>query len=279
MAFFDLPRARELAPTYLLDWVISIIFLGAAMALEFFTPFHRRFSIDDKTISFPFTESETINNWQGLVIAYPIPLVIITLLAVFVIRSGYDWHQATLGLTLSFSLAIGLTQIFKSAVGRLRPDFLARCIIPTGTKDPEYGLLEIAKVCQQTSTYILNDGSKSFPSGHSSSAFAGMTFLALYMAGKLQLFDRKGYSHKLYIVLTPLAVAGLVAVSRVDDYRHHWQDVLVGSLLGASVAYFVYRQYYPALYEQDCSRPYSPRKPKRKNTASVEEDVESAVGV
>ena len=39
----------------------------------------------------------------------------------------------------------------------------------------------------------------------------------------------------------------------------HWQDVLVGGILGAVLAYFSYRQYYPSLTSKDSQRPYSPR--------------------
>lgn len=69
---------------------------------------------------------------------------------------------------------------------------------------------------------------------HSPSAgsFAGLGFLAWYLAGKLKAFDRKGHIAKLCIVFLPLLVASLVAVSRVDDYWHHWQDVFAGGIIG-----------------------------------------------
>jgi diacylglycerol diphosphate phosphatase/phosphatidate phosphatase len=272
MAFgFNAQRTRQLAPTYIVDWIILIVFLVGFFLLELITPFHRRFSVDNKEISFPYAVVETVNTWQLVMIAFVLPAVIIIVIAMFGTRSWYDGHQGVLGLALAFSITIGITQIFKMTVGRLRPDFLSRCIVPTGTVDPAYGLLEISKVCQQTDKYILNDGSKSFPSGHSSSSFAGMTFLALFLAGKLRLFDRKGHSHKLYIVLMPFAVASLVAISRVDDYRHHWQDVLVGALLGMLVSYFVYRQYYPSLTDKDSAKPYSPRHPKKHTEETGEE--------
>nr|GEY42840.1 putative lipid phosphate phosphatase 3, chloroplastic [Tanacetum cinerariifolium] len=79
---------------------------------------------------------------------------------------------------------------------------------------------------------LIRDGHKSFPSGHTSLSFAGLIFLALYLAGKLKVFDHRGHVAKLCVILLPLLMASLVAVSRVDDYRHHWQDISVGGLLG-----------------------------------------------
>ncbi|KAL6572474.1 hypothetical protein OROMI_013432 [Orobanche minor] len=68
--------------------------------------------------------------------------------------------------------------------------------------------------------------------GQTSWSFAGLGFLSLYLAGKIRAFYRKGHVAKLCIVYLPLLTAALVGVSRVDDYRHHWQDVFVGGLLG-----------------------------------------------
>jgi len=41
--------------------------------------------------------------------------------------------------------------------------------------------------------------------------------------------------------------------------RDHWQDVLVGSVIGTVFAFFSYRQYYPSLGSEYSHRPYSPR--------------------
>ena len=63
-------------------------------------------------------------------------------------------------------------------------------------------------------------------------SFAGLGFLSWYLAGKIKAFDRGGYVAKLCIVAMPLLLAAMVAVSRVDDYWHHWQDVFTAGVLG-----------------------------------------------
>lgn len=43
------------------------------------------------------------------------------------------------------------------------------------------------------------------------------------------------------------------------DYRHHWEDVAVGFVVGLTVAYFSYRQYYPSLETIGSQYPFTPR--------------------
>ena len=66
----------------------------------------------------------------------------------------------------------------------------------------------------------------------SAGSFAGLGFLSLYLSGKIKVFDRKGHVAKLCIIFLPLLAASLVAISRVDDYWHHWNDVFAGGFLG-----------------------------------------------
>lgn len=50
-----------------------------------------------------------------------------------------------------------------------------------------------------------------------------------------------------------------MAITRTRDYRHHWHDVCIGSILGALCAYFAYRQYYPDLGNPRCQDPFALR--------------------
>ncbi|KAL6010804.1 hypothetical protein ACLOJK_001246 [Asimina triloba] len=98
---------------------------------------------------------------------------------------------------------------------------------------------------------VIKEGHKSFPSGHTSWSFAGLGFLALYLAGKVKVFDQNGHVAKLCLVFLPLLAAALVGISRVDDYWHHWQDVFAGGLIGLAVATLCYLQFYPPPYRTE----------------------------
>jgi diacylglycerol diphosphate phosphatase / phosphatidate phosphatase len=51
----------------------------------------------------------------------------------------------------------------------------------------------------------------------------------------------------------------MIAISRLEDYRHDVYDVTCGSILGMSMAYFSYRRYYPSLRSIRCDEPYPSR--------------------
>ncbi|KAJ1860389.1 hypothetical protein LPJ57_006706, partial [Coemansia sp. RSA 486] len=126
--------------------------------------------------------------------------------------------------------------------------------------DPPQGLSSI-DICTQTDMGVLNEGFRSFPSGHTSLAFAGMTYLMYFLAGKLHIFDRQGHTYKSFVVFAPLLVAAIVGATRVSDYWHHPSDVIAGALIGLFTATFSYHQYYPVLISNRCDLPYDPRKP------------------
>lgn len=187
-------------------------------------------------------------------IAVLFPMILIIPLSIFVLnffatRDRNDVSQASLALTLGLGLNGVLTDVIKILVGRPRPDFFWRCF-PNGEMNSEM------ECTGDTKSEM--DGRKSFPSGHSSFAFAGFGFLAWYLMGKLRLFTAhgRGQSWRLIACIVPLLVAAMIAISRTCDYHHHWQDVLVGSLMGLAISYLCYRQYYPSLSNTHCNRSY-----------------------
>ncbi|KAL1748066.1 phosphatidic acid phosphatase type 2/haloperoxidase [Schizophyllum fasciatum] len=253
-------RRRRLVLSYLPDWcvILTIVLAAVFFALDEIEGFKRVFSLEDTSLRHPYAVHERIPNKELMLIAILAPIVLLPLVNVLTVRSWWDLHASWLGVVLGLSLTGAVTQFAKVTVGRPRPDVIDRCQPRPGSADPVYGLSNHT-ICTQTDHDVLRDGFRSFPSGHSSLSFAGLGFLAFYLAGKLHLFDRRGHAGKAWLALTPFAGATLVAISRTMDYRHHWQDVLVGSILGTVMSYFAYRQYYPALADPLAHRPYSPR--------------------
>jgi diacylglycerol diphosphate phosphatase/phosphatidate phosphatase len=165
--------------------------------------------------------------------------------------SNADAHsQARIALT------IFITDVVKNAVGRPRPDLISRCKPAPGTLSDKLVTID---VCTETDHHTLHDGWRSFPSGHSSFAFSGLGYLALFFAGQLHVFRPRTDLGRVLIALAPLLGAAMIAISRCEDYRHDVYDVTCGSILGMSIAYFSYRRYYPRLKSAKCDEPFPSR--------------------
>ena len=92
-------------------------------------------------------------------------------------------------------------------------------------------ITSISKVFDNNSYRKLDqvmDGRRSFPSGHSSTAFSGMTFLSLYLAGLTGAWcfsqaARPGSFFgsrmaRLWLTAAPVVFATWVAITRLEDY-------------------------------------------------------------
>ncbi|KAF8188390.1 phosphatidic acid phosphatase type 2/haloperoxidase [Pholiota molesta] len=251
-------RRWMLIRSYAPDWFLTIALAAIFFALDKVTGYRRVFSLADTSLLHPYALHERVPNTALYLICFVAPFCIMPIVNFITVRSWWDFHNGSLGLVLSLALTGAMTQIVKITVGRPRPDFVDRCQPPPGSVDPPFGLSSWT-ICTQTDFAIMNDGFRSFFSGHSSLSFAGLGFLSYYLAGKMHLFDKRGHAGKAWLALSPFMAASLVAISRSMDYRHHWQDILVGSLIGTLFSFFGYRQYYPPLSSPLSHRPYSPR--------------------
>ncbi|KAG5975308.1 hypothetical protein E4U56_003840 [Claviceps arundinis] len=248
---------RAWQTTHAPEYVGFLILIGAWTALALFvTPFHRMFYINDLRISYPHALHERVSVFWLFLYAFVTPLAIL-IFHNLVSRAPLAKHEVTyLPFAISLVLTSFLTDIVKNAVGRPRPDLLDRCH-PAETTKPN--VLVNMEVCKTKNSFKLQDGWRSFPSGHSSFAFAGLGFLSLYLAGQLHVFHHPVGGRDLgraLLCLSPLIGAALVAISRCEDYRHDVYDVCVGSVLGMSVAYWSYRRHWPRLSSARCHEPY-----------------------
>ena len=109
-------------------------------------------------------------------------------------RKLWELHVGWLGLLLSLVSAWFFTNGMKNMFGKPRPDLLSRCQpdvenaakYVVGGVSAELPLFQLysADICQQTDRHKLDDGFRSYPSGHSSSAAAGLIYLSLFLASK-----------------------------------------------------------------------------------------------
>jgi phosphatidate phosphatase len=81
---------------------------------------------------------------------------------------------------------------------------------------------------------MLKEMRLSFPSGHSSFSAYTMIFCAIYLQARMSWRGSQLLRHFLQFLL--IMLAWYTALSRISDYKHHWSDVLAGSILGSLVA-------------------------------------------
>ncbi|GAA5931405.1 hypothetical protein JCM3775_005016 [Rhodotorula graminis] len=270
----DPHRRWRLVASYAPDWVLTIVLVALIGYFTDYAGYKREFSLTDTSIQHTYATKQRISFGECIVYAGVIPAVLILLVALIWRRSFWDWHNGWLGLLLSVSLTTVFTQAVKVTVGRPRPDLIDRCQpVADAANRAVYGLATVA-VCTVQSGHTIDDGFKSFPSGHSSFAFAGLVYFSLYLSGKMHIYDRRGHAFKSWLAIAPLIGATLIAVSRTMDYRHHATDVIAGGLLGTVIAVFTYHLYYPSLYSPQCHLPFSPRIPATPSADRLDSDAE-----
>jgi len=193
------------------------------------------------------------------------------------VRAQAHVHEVTyVALAVSIILTGFITILIKNAVGRPRPDFLSRCHPATGAPR---GVPVTVDACAAPLNYRLEEGWRSFPSGHASFAFSGLGFIAVFLAGQLHVMRFSAGGRDLtraLVCLLPLLIAGWIAISRCEDYRHDVYDVSAGSVLGLSLAYLSYRRHWPSLFSQMCHEPFPhPSVVAREGWDQVADDEES----
>ena len=111
-----------------------------------------------------------------------------------------------------------IKEFTKDLVGRPRPDYYDRM---------ELGV-------------DLNEGRKSWPSGHATHFFTAATYLSLFTWDEWRSDEPLALATKSGITALLAAGAGWVCWTRVRDNRHYPGDVAAGSILGAGSALFFY---------------------------------------
>lgn len=231
----------------LADVIAIVVLFVLNIIVSKFKPFERQFFINDLSISHPFAERETVNSYELLVYSTIVPFIAIVLYCIlFRFKKNENRYYllwiSMVGLVLSLNITALVTNYLKNWFGRPRPDFISRCIPKDGT--PKNVLVLAKDVCTTENLDRLYDGFRSCPSGHSSESFTGLGYLFYFLQGQLRVdLPQNGLYRKL-ISFLPLMGAALIALSRTQDYRHHFTDVFFGSFIGLIISREVYKHYF-----------------------------------
>ncbi|XP_045180027.2 phospholipid phosphatase 1-like [Mercenaria mercenaria] len=234
-------------------WLLmSVLTLLLSYNLIGVEPFRRGFFCDDETIRYPYKD-DTVSDTMVAVIFVVVPIIIMIItetVHIVSIKSRQEKGSKVLVQKFSakFYRTVGaflfatlctmfLTETMKLFGGRLRPHFVSLCK-PDFSKlncSQGYIMIHTGTCTADVTRRKLLDARKSFPSGHASLSAFGAIYLLVY----LQL--RFIWTQKIRILL-PLIQVGIicasafVCISRVNDNKHHFGDVIAGAILGTVLA-------------------------------------------
>lgn len=248
--------------------VIDIVLLGCVgipilMFFLFGVPYERGFNCNDESLMYPFKES-TVTHDVLYSVGFGVPIISIIVTEFIRWRLGMEvdrdlklfgrtipiWVQHCykyIGVFL-FGAACSqmTTDIAKYTIGRLRPHFFDVCkpAFLNGTaidcNNPlnlhQY-IVDFKCANPAASARKLKEVRLSFMSGHSSFSMYTMLFAALFLHVRMTWKGSKLAKHFLQFVF--LSMAWFTALSRISNYKHHWSDVLAGTLQGVIIGVLI----------------------------------------
>lgn len=217
---------------------ISLLLLsGAAYIIvnNFLQTTERGFFCDDQSLKYPLKGS-TCGFKLLCVISIGIPLGVLVLSEIF--RNQSSIRAILTGILevivpfsqgfLSHNL---LVIVMKKLVGRLRPNFYGICQpVLLSQMECSNNAYVNEYVCSNEDTTFINEINSSFPSGHASFIFFGMTFLVIYFEDRLNF--KWSILIKSTCQLICILLAFVISVGRITENWHHWTDVLAGGIIG-----------------------------------------------
>lgn len=239
---------------------VVFLFLGLIPAVLVKTPRERPIPfqliqsgeyIRNLSVNEPY-DSETVSDVVLVVLAVWVPLLLQTALVRFTLRNPKGLHNTMCTYLVAFGLTFLATSSVKVYVGYLRPLFYDWCE-PTSDFS--------------SCTGDDSDARKSFPSGHASVSFCGLSLLSWYLERSFGLSSIKHWSveedgtimlrykatkvpqlYRLFSVLCllPYALAIFIATSRIVDNEHFPADVVGGSVLGVACAHVAHQLWFPS---------------------------------
>ncbi|KAK6072731.1 PAP2 superfamily protein [Seiridium cupressi] len=204
---------------------------------------------------------EIVPIWAAALLAALVPIVVFLFMQIR-IRSFWDVNNATIGLLYGLISAAVFQVFLKWLIGGLRPHFLAVCKPDISLASNNPGVVGAGyNAAGFTNVYYtreictgdineIDDSLESFPSGHTTAAFAGFVYLYLYLNAKLKVFaNYHPAMWKLIAIYAPLLGATLIGGALTIDEYHNWYDIIAGAIIGTVMAFSAYRMTYASIWD------------------------------
>ncbi|KXJ90739.1 phosphatidic acid phosphatase type 2/haloperoxidase [Microdochium bolleyi] len=205
---------------------------------------------------------QIIASWLDALLAVAIPIVAILLMNLIRIRSFWDINNGIFGVLYAIVPSSCFQVMIKWLIGGLRPNFYDICKPDlelaaqqmhntTGLNGVGYQQYMFTdEICTSDNKDAIKNALQSFPSGHSTTIFAGMVFLYLYLNAKFKVWANYHPSlWKLVLVYLPILGACLIVGSLTVDQTHNWYDILAGATIGTVFAFSAYRMVYGSVWD------------------------------
>eukprot|EP01086_Lenisia_limosa_P010244 TRINITY_DN34331_c0_g1_i1.p1 TRINITY_DN34331_c0_g1~~TRINITY_DN34331_c0_g1_i1.p1 ORF type:complete len:278 (+),score=15.77 TRINITY_DN34331_c0_g1_i1:84-917(+) len=228
------------------DWAVPTVYLCL-------TYFFHKLDVHERAI----IENDPALSYERIHSQVPYFMVWVVVVLIGVIISGLDAHfspspyklQAFQRTFFGFAMSVALSDFFgsflKQTVGRPRPSFFEECEWNSGQH-------------QCGDEHEEQNARRSFPSGHTSLAFAGMVFAAGWILIRLKSPSFEKLRCRLsFLPMALVLLATWVGATRTQDNRHNPSDVLGGMLLGICGAAFSlwYTDQQNILFEEEVDSP------------------------
>ncbi|KAL1980562.1 hypothetical protein VTN96DRAFT_3968 [Rasamsonia emersonii] len=206
--------SKLLVLSYIIDWILIIGVAAIGAGFSKVQGNQNPFSLTDLSISYPYDLHETVSTSTLVLVSLVAPAALVVILTFFFVpsptalrgapwaliwrRKIWEWNAGWMGLGVALAGVFVATEGLKDLMGKPRPDFLARCD-PDVSKIATYAVSGLGKqvagaptlvtweICRNQGYDVKVDGFASFPSGHSSFSFAGMTYLTLWLCAKFSI--------------------------------------------------------------------------------------------
>ncbi|VDN04433.1 unnamed protein product [Thelazia callipaeda] len=219
-------------------------------------PYKRGFYCDDESIRYPYRPS-TVSRHMLIVVGLIIPVFLIVTTEMFrtLVWERKCQHEfkdyrcrryRVPRLIVRLYIFVGyflvgvvfnqlMVDIAKYTIGRHRPHFMDICKPKGFDTCPVNSHKYITDFeCTGTDKFLVQESMLSFYSGHSAFSFYAAWYTVLYLQARLY---RPLFSRLVLPVIQFVLFGGatFVAYTRVSNYKHHWSDVLVGTIFGSVI--------------------------------------------